>query len=172
MKYTVKNIFFVIVGFSTLAIYSQNIAVIDMRAAVLSTQVAQDAFKALEEESEYSSMVEQAQQLQSDRQSLVEKLQKDGETLSPEEVNSLQRDVQEKTTDLEVILGTVEVVTRQLDPALRKILAELIEAKQIEILLGSENPVLYARESLVITDDVTSMLDVAASTSEGNSDSN
>ena len=62
--------------------------------------------------------------------------------------------------------------TRQLDPALRKILAELIEAKQIEILLGSENPVLYARESLVITDDVTSMLDVAASTSEGNSDSN
>jgi len=180
MKYTVKNILFVIVGFSTLAIYSQNIAVIDMRAAVLSTQVAQDAFKALEEESEYSSMVEQAQQLQSDRQSLVEKLQKDGETLSPEEVNSLQRDVQEKTTDLEFILGkiqakqteTVEVVTRQLDPALRKILAELIEAKQIEILLGSENPVLYARESLVITDDVTSMLDVAASTSEGNSDSN
>ena len=49
MKHTVKNIFFVIVGFSTLAIYSQNIAVIDMRAAVLSTQVAQDAFKALEE---------------------------------------------------------------------------------------------------------------------------
>ena len=94
MKYTVKNIFFVIVGFSTLAIYSQNIAVIDMRAAVLSTQVAQDAFKALEEESEYSSMVEQAQQLQSDRQSLVEKLQKDGETLSPEEINSLQRSLQ------------------------------------------------------------------------------
>ena len=78
-----------------------------------------------------------AQQLQSDRQSLVEKLQKDGETLSPEEVNSLQRDVQEKTTDLEFILGkiqakqteTVEVVTRQLDPALRKILAELIEGQ-------------------------------------------
>ena len=70
---------------------------------VLSTQVAQDAF-ASEEESEYSSMVEQLQQLQSDRQSLVEK-PKDGETLSPEEVNSLQRDVQEKTTDLEFILG-------------------------------------------------------------------
>ena len=50
---------------------SQNVAVIDTQAAILQTQVAQDAFKALEEESEYASMVEQAKQLQADRQSLI-----------------------------------------------------------------------------------------------------
>ena len=68
----------------SISAFSQNVAVIDTQAAILQTQVAQDAFKALEEESEYSSMVEQAQQLQNDRQALVETLQKDDETLSKE----------------------------------------------------------------------------------------
>ena len=56
-----------LVMFTTPAL-SQNVAVIDTQAAILQTQVAQDAFKALEEETEYASMVEQAQQLQNDRQ--------------------------------------------------------------------------------------------------------
>ena len=170
MKYTVKNIFFVIVGFSTLAIYSQNIAVIDMRAAVLSTQVAQDAFKALEEESEYSSMVEQAQKLQNDRQSLVETLQKDAETLSNEDIAELQKDIQEKTADLEFILGkiqtkeneTVQAVARQLNPAMMQIINDLIVAKKIQLLLGADKA-LYFDGSVSITEQVTDALDGAAS---------
>ena len=43
------------------------IAVIDMRTAVLSTQVAADAFKALEEDPDYSSNLEEAKSLQADR---------------------------------------------------------------------------------------------------------
>ena len=64
------------VGLFSVTALAQNVAVIDTQAAILQTQVAQDAFKALEEESEYASMVEQAQELQADRQSLVETLQK------------------------------------------------------------------------------------------------
>ena len=41
-------------------------------------------------------MVEQAQELQADRQSLVETLQKDAETLSNEEIAELQKDIQRK----------------------------------------------------------------------------
>ena len=93
-----------LVMFTTPAL-SQNVAVIDTQAAILQTQVAQDAFKALEEETEYASMVEQAQQLQNDRQALVESLQKDAETLSNEEITELQKDIQEKTADLEFILS-------------------------------------------------------------------
>jgi len=69
-------------------------AVIDMRTAVLATQIANDAFKALEEESEYAGNVEKAKLLQSERQSLAEKLQKDAETLSQEEIADMQRDIQ------------------------------------------------------------------------------
>ena len=136
-------------------------AVIDMRTAVLATQIANDAFKALEEESEYAGNVEKAKLLQSERQSLAEKLQKDAETLSQEEIADMQRDIQEKSKDLEFIMGkiqaeqneTAEKVFRDLNPSLQKILSELIAAKEIKLLLGREN-VLFADTSLDLPDDV------------------
>ena len=83
VTYSVSLIF---LGLFSIPAITQNVAVIDTQAAILQTQAAQDAFKALEEESEYSSMVEEAQQLGNDRQSLIESLQKDAETLSNEEI--------------------------------------------------------------------------------------
>ena len=55
-------------------------AVIDMRTAVLATQSAADAFKALEEDADYASNLEEAQSLQAERQAIAEKLQKELET--------------------------------------------------------------------------------------------
>ena len=85
------------------AFATEGIAVIDMRNAVLATQVAQDAFKALEEETEYAANIERATLLQTERQALAEKLQKDAETLSQEEIADMQRDIQEKGKDLSLI---------------------------------------------------------------------
>lgn len=144
-------------------------AVIDIRTAVLATQAAKDAFQSLEEESEYANNLEQARVLQTDRQALAEKLQKEAETLSQEEITDIQRSIQEKSKDLEFIVGkiqtkqneTADKVFRDLNPSVQKILQELIAAKQVKILLGREN-ILFADPSLDLTDDVTSMLDVAA----------
>jgi outer membrane protein len=44
---------------------------------------------------------------------------------------------------------------------LQKILSELIAAKEVKVLLGRDQ-VLFADAALDLTDDVTSMLDVAA----------
>ena len=123
------------------AFAAEGIAVIDMRNAVLATQVAQDAFKALEEETEYAANIERATLLQSERQAIAEKLQKDAETLSQEEIADMQRDIQEKGKDIEFIV------------------------KEVKLLLGREN-VLFADTALDLTDDVTSMLDVAAANGE------
>ena len=148
---------------------SQNVAVIDTQAAILQTQVAQDAFKALEEESEYASMVEQAKQLQADRQSLIETLQKDAETLADTEIADLQKDIQEKSTDLEFVLGkiqakqneTIQTVAAQLNPAMMQIINDLIVAKKIQLLLGADQA-LYFDGSVSITEQVTDALDGAA----------
>ena len=169
-----KKLLFIPLLFATLfsffpAYASEGIAVIDMRNAVLQTQVAQSAFKALEEETEYASNIERATLLQSERQNLAEKLQKDSETLSQEEITQIQRDIQEKGKDIEFIVGkiqakqteTTERLFRDLNPSLQKILSELIAAKEVKLLLGREN-VLFADTALDLTDDVTSMLDVAA----------
>ena len=141
-------------GLFSVTALAQNVAVIDTQAAILQTQVAQDAFKALEEESEYASMVEQAQELQADRQSLVE---------------SLQKDIQEKTTDLEFVLGkiqakqneTIQTVAAQLNPAMMQIINDLIVAKKIQLLLGADQA-LYFDGSVSITEQVTDALDGAA----------
>ena len=143
--------------------------IIDIRTAVLATQAAKDTFQTLEEEAEYANNLEQARVLQTDRQALAEKLQKEAETLSQEEITDIQRSIQEKSKDLEFIVGkiqtkqneTADKVFRDLNPSVQKILQELIAAKQVKILLGREN-VLFADPSLDLTDDVTSMLDVAA----------
>jgi len=157
------------------ALAMEGVAVIDMRNAVLATQVAQDAFKALEEEADYAANIERATVLQTERQSLAETLQKDAETLSQEEIADMQRDIQEKGKDIEFIVGkiqakqseTVDKIFRDLNPSLQKILSELIAAKEVKMLLGREN-VLFADTSLDLTDDVTSMLDVAAAEGKDN----
>jgi outer membrane protein len=158
-----------ITSMSPIVFAVDGMAVIDMRTAVLSTQVSQNAFKALESDADYSANVEKAQALQSERQALAERLQKEAETLSQQEIADIQRSVQEKSKDLEFIVGkiqskqteTADKVFRDLNPTLQKILQELIAAKQVKVLLGKET-VLFADQAMDLTDDVTSMLDVAA----------
>ena len=149
-------------------------AVIDMRTAVLSTQVAADAFKALEEDPEYSSNLEEAQSLQADRQAMAEKLQKELETLSQPEIAEMQKDIQDKGRDLEFLAGkiqqaqeeTAQKIFTDSGPAMQKIISELIAAKQIKVLLAKNETMLFSDPALDLTDDVTSMLDVAAVESE------
>ena len=106
--------------------------------------------------------------MQTDRQSLAEQLSKEAETLSQEEIGDIQRSIQEKSKDLEFIVNkiqtkqneTADKVSRDLNPSVQKILQELIAAKEVKLLLGREN-ILFSDQALDLTDDVTSMLDVA-----------
>ena len=148
----------------------EGMAVIDMRTAVLSTQAAADAFKALEEDADYSSNLEEAQSLQAERQAIAEKLQKELETLSQQEIAQMQKDIQDKGKDLEFLAGkiqqaqeeTAQQVFASTGPAMQKIIGELIAAKQIKVLLAKNETMLFSDPALDLTDDVTSMLDVAA----------
>ena len=147
------------------------VAVIDMRTAVLSTQGAADAFKALEEDPDYSSNLEEAKSLQADRQAIAEKLQKELETLSQEEIAQMQKDIQDKGKDLEFLAGkiqqaqeeTAQRVFSEGGPSMQKIIGELIQAKQIKVLLQKNETILFSDPAMDLTDDVTSMMDVAAS---------
>ena len=154
----------------------EGVAVIDMRTAVLSTQAAADAFKALEEDPDYSSNLEEAQSLQAERQAIAEKLQKELETLSQQEVAQMQKEIQDKGKDLEFLAGkiqqaqeeTAQKVFADSGAAMQKIISELITAKQIKVLLAKNETMLFSDPALDLTDDVTSMLDVA-NASEANS---
>lgn len=171
MKNILKLNFLAILFMSIQHINADQIAVIDMRAAVLSTQAASDAFKALEEDPDYASSLEEAQGLQAERQELAEKLQKDLETLSNEDIAKMQKEIQELGKDIEFLAGklqqaqeeTAQKVFVTSGPAMQKIIGELIQAKQIKMLLQKNETILFSDQALDLTDDVTSMLDVAAS---------
>ncbi|MFQ3339720.1 MAG: Skp family chaperone for outer membrane protein [Gammaproteobacteria bacterium] len=170
-----KNVFkFYLIAFlfaSAPVFAAEGIAVIDMRTAVLTTQAAADAFKALEESADYSSNLEEAQSIQAERQAIAEKLQKNGETLSQQEITQMQKDIQDKGKDLEFLAGkiqqaqeeTAQAVFASTGPSMQKIIGELIQAKQIKVLLQKNDTLLFSDPALDLTDDVTSMLDVAAS---------
>ena len=166
-KFTKLNIAaLMLFSFSAYAV--DGVAVIDMRTAVLSTQSAQDAFKALQEDADYAANVESFRAYQTERQSLVEKLQKEAETLSNVEIAEIQKDIQNKTKELEFLLskiqGAEEETTQKIfvatSASLQKIIGELISAKQIKLLLAKSESILFNDAALDITDDVTSMLDV------------
>ena len=149
---------------------ADGVAVIDMRTAVLSTQAAQDAFKALEEDADYAANLEEARSIQAERQSLAENLQKDAETLSQAEIAEIQRDIQEKGKDLEFLAGKIQAAQEETaqrvfaenGPAMQKIIGALIAAKQISVLLAKNEALLFSDPAIDLTDDVTSMLDVQA----------
>jgi len=166
IKFYIISFLFIAAPLSAL----DGVAVIDRRTPVLSTQAAAEAFKALEEDSEYSSNLEEAKSLQADRQAIAEKLQKELETLSQEQIAEMQKDIADKGRDLEFLAGkiqqaqeeTAQAVFAQSGPAMQKIISELIAAKQIKVLLAKNETMLFSDPALDLTDDVTSMLDVAA----------
>ena len=171
MKNLLKFNLFAALMLSIPAFAVDGMAVIDMRTAVLSTQAAADAFKALEEDADYASNLEEAQSLQAERQAIAEKLQKELETLSQEQIAQMQKDIQDKGKDLEFLAGkiqqaqeeTAQRVFSENGAAMQKIIGELIQAKQIKVLLQKNETILFSDPALDLTDDVTSMLDVAAS---------
>tara|TARA_Y200000002_G_scaffold67140_1_gene52035 strand:+ start:6917 stop:7453 length:537 start_codon:yes stop_codon:yes gene_type:complete len=178
MKNIFKLKFLAVLLLSFQNIHADEIAVIDMRAAVLSTQAASDAFKALEEDADYSSNLEQAQSLQAERQALAEKLQKELETLSNEDIAKMQKEIQELGKDIEFLAGklqqaqeeTAQAIFVSNGAAMQKIIGELIQAKQIKLLLQKNEIILFSDPALDLTDDVTSMLDVAASENSSQSE--
>ena len=178
MKNLLKFNLFAALMLSILAFAVDGMAVIDMRTAVLSTQSAAEAFKALEEDPDYSANSEEAKSLQADRQTIAEKLQKDLETLSQEEIAQMQKDIQDKGKDLEFLAGKIQQAQEETaakvfsdsGAAMQKIIGELITAKQIKVLLAKNETLLFSDPALDLTDDVTSMLDVAASETASQSD--
>ena len=167
-----KNIYLLAISlFSLSSIALENIAVIDMRAAVLSTQAADNAFKALNEDATYAANLEEAKTLQAERQAIAENFEKNRETLSQEEIAKMQKDIQDKGKDLEFIASkiqqaqdeTVQRLFAENSASMQKIISELIQAKEIQILFQKSESILFSDVAIDLTDDVTSMMDVAAS---------
>ena len=83
----------------------------------------------------------------------------------------MQKEIQDKGKDLEFLAGKIQQAQEETaqkvfvegGPSMQKIIGELIQAKQIKVLLQKNETILFSDPALDLTDDVTSMMDVAAS---------
>ena len=82
--------------------------VLNAEGAMLSTQYAKDAFKELEEDSDFVADKERLELLQSEGQELVEKFQKDNETLSDEQKLDMQKKIQDKQNEIQFLANKLQ----------------------------------------------------------------
>ena len=90
----------------------------------------------------------------------------------------MQKEIQELGKDIEFLAGklqqaqeeTAQAIFVSNGAAMQKIIGELIQAKQIKLLLQKNEIILFSDPALDLTDDVTSMLDVAASENSSQSE--
>ena len=83
----------------------------------------------------------------------------------------MQKDIQDKGKDLEFLAGKIQQAQEETaqqvfsanGQAMYYIICDLIQSKQIIVLWQKNDNILFSDPALDLTDDVTSMLDVAAS---------
>jgi len=119
------------------------IAVIDVEAAILSTEASKQAFEELTSSKEWKEVEENLKLKINEANDIQEKLKKEGPTMSDEEkleaqkrLNSLSEDVNflnQKLTGMRNEL--VGLIQNEQAPKFQKVVTELMRAKGIKILL-------------------------------------
>ena len=152
----------------TTSLSAEGIYVLDAQRAILGTQYAQNEFKKLDEDPDFIADRERLELLQTEGQSIIEDFQQNQETLSDEEKLDMQDKLQDKETEIQFLTNklqtkaaeTQQEVIAALTPDFQRILGELINAKDMDMVL-SPQALFYADPDLDITDEVTALLDVA-----------
>ena len=141
------------------------IVVLDPQAAILASDEAQLLIEAAQKELQPE--IDELRTMQEDIQALQEKLQKDGEVMSESERRKAVKDIESMGTDLQ--FGSqklqkenqdrVQEILQSLGPKFQKVLNDLIQIDQIDLILpANPNQLLYANPKHDISRRVTEKL--------------
>ena len=148
------------------SLFAEGTFVLNAERAMLSTQYAQDEFKKLDEDADF--IGERLELLQTEGQAILDDFQKNQETLSDEQIVDMQGKLEDKQTEIQFLTQklqnkaaeTQQAVIAALSPDFQRILGELINAKDMDMVVTPQ-ALFYADPDLDITDEVTALLDVS-----------
>ena len=164
-----KTIKFAVLVFAMLwgsvALAQGRIAVFDLEAAVLNTDVAKQRLNALRNQKEFKNNVSELEQVRKDYEKLVEQFQKDLEILSAEQRQLAKNKIDTKRSDGEHLARKIEAAQQQevqtimaeIGPKLQKLLPEIIKEENIGLLLPAK-AVMHADAGYNITAKVADKL--------------
>lgn len=150
---------------SSLAFAQGKVVVLDLQAAVLSTDVAQQRLQQLENNQEYRALMTRYENLSSDLEALQKDVETNSMTWSEEQRTEKEAEAMKLRQDYEQVVQTLQngrqrvmqAVMQQLGDRTRDVLAELIEAEKIGLVLNSQSA-YHASAEYDITDRVTQLL--------------
>ncbi len=139
------------------------IAVLDTQRALIASEEAQSLSQKISEELQIDEA--EAQALNDEVRTLTEKLQKDGEVMSPAEQRKAQKDIEDKQIDLQFLVNKLhkavqdrrqELVNHML-PKIDAVLKDLIELEGYDLIMERSN-LRYVNTKHDITRKVTEKL--------------
>lgn len=165
-----RNIFAaVVLCFISAATFAQGkIVILDIQAAMLSTEVAQQRLAKLDKNPEYAALKAKLDGLVADRKNLQAAAEKDGMTWSAEKQAEHNKKAEYLRADYELAAkklqaerqAVMQQVMQELTPKTRTVLEQLIAADNIGLVLTSQ-AAIHAAPAFDITPKLTEMLNKA-----------
>ncbi|EKF75113.1 outer membrane protein OmpH [Alcanivorax hongdengensis A-11-3] len=146
-----------------LALADSNVGVIDPLAALQGSEHVQERLSALD--SEMKSDQADLQKLSAEVQSLQQKLEKDGMTMSSDKVDELRTQGQQKVIELKSLQRKLQkkssegqrAILEEMQPKLQKAVEKIAKDKKLDLVVNAQ-AVIYAEDGMDITDAVSKQL--------------
>jgi outer membrane protein len=145
---------------------SAKIAVVDARVAIFSSEAAQNALKAFEENADFISLKAKYESSSADFQAMAQEAETERFTWSPEELAEHQKKMSYVKADAELAIQKITSEQKQLEqrvlqdlaPLVEQALQEIVKEEGITVLLRAES-VLLAIPEISITAKVANRID-------------
>lgn len=147
------------------ALAQTKVAVFNLQAAIMSTEIAKSKVNALKTSSEYSELQSNAESVRVELQKLAEEAQKDGVTWSEEKKTEQQRKMNFKRSDFETAVKKLQALEaqvgqelqREMLPKARTALQAIIEEQKLDLVLDASVSIHAAPGSDVTAEVVKRM---------------
>jgi len=153
---------------SSLALAQGKVVVLDLQAAVLSTDLAQRQLASLEQNEEYAALLARYENLESDMEAFQEDAQRNAMTWSESQQQEKQQEMQQLRENYERAVQQLQGARQQVMQAVMQrmggttqdVLEKLIEEENIGLVLNAQSA-FHASSDYDITDKVTDLINKA-----------
>lgn len=144
------------------------VAVVDVQASILQTDIAQKRISEVRDQDDYKKNKEEYDRLKSEGETLLKKFQKDAAVMSQDQKVAAQQKLSSMQEDLDHVTGKLQqaeqvagqALLQEMAPKVQEVLREIIEKDGIGLLLQRQ-AVIHAEPSYSITTQVTDKLNQA-----------
>lgn len=149
--------------------FAGKVAVLNIEQAVLSTEAAKKAEKALQGKSEYAALVAKVEGLKADFEALDKEAKTQSETWTAEKKQETQKKGKKLSEDYQAAMQKVQAeqqavvgkLMQEMQPKLKAVIDEIVAAEGIDIIVKSQ-AAFYATPAVDITSKVADRLNKSA----------